>query len=570
MKKLLPLGISDYKELRESNKYYVDKTLLIKDLEESGHAILVPRPRSFGKTLNLSMLYNFYSISESSNTHLFVDTEIWKLPEYHKLQGTFPVILINFGTITETNLASMQAMFQYVIAREFKKHSYLLEGATLDDDEKSLSERISGRKATKLELKFSLSFLVQMLARYHNKRVILLIDDYDIPVQTAYLHGFYDEIMAFVIELLTGPLKDQTDLEKGVVTGNLALAMAGMFSGLNNLTVFNVTSSIMADRFGFTQAEVDELLTYYEFDSKQDDIRAWYSGYTFGETAGMFSPWSVLQCIFHKGPCKTYWSTTTRNLLLKRIIGGGSPSMKADVEMLLQNKPIIKTIKETIVFPDLQKDSNLIWSLLLYLGYLTYTQSRIKDDKEECFLVIPNKEITTILDNLITDIFSRSILSGDAQNLLEDLTQGNLESFSDILQSFVENSMNAFDIPNDEPERSHHLFMLGILVMLKDKYEIKSNTESGLGPYDIMITPKNVHSPGIIIEFKKVRSNSKETLETAAQKALDQILAKNYRQELAQRGVQTIIAYGIAFERRSVLVKCMRIEKGIERACHID
>ncbi len=570
MKKLLPLGLSDYKELRESNNYYVDKTLLIQDIQESGKAILVPRPRRFGKTLNLSMLYYFYTISESSNAHLFVDTEIWKFSEYRALQGAFPTIFITFKEIIETNFVGMLEEFHYVIAQEFKKHTYLLEGATLDDDEKSLFERISGRKATKLELKFSLSFLVQMLARYHKKRVILLIDEYDVPVQTGYLHGFYDEIIAFVRGLLTGPFKDQSNLEKGVITGNLAVAKAGIFSGLNNLTVLNITQERMAERFGFTQTEVDELLQYYELEAKRDEIRAWFNGYMFGETAGIFNPWSVLQCVFHNGRCKPYWSNTSDNLLLKRIIGGGSEAMKTDLELLFQNKPVIKPIEEMIVFPELHTKPNLVWSLLLYSGYLTYSQRRIKADKEEWFLVIPNKEILSMLSTLITDIFSGSILSGDAQKLLVDLTQGNVESFSDILQSFVENSMSAFDITNDEPERSYHLFVLGILVMLKDTYDIKSNRESGLGRYDIMIIPKNVRSPGIIIEFKKVRPDSKETLEIAAKKALDQILAKNYQQELTQRGVQTIIAYGIAFERRSVFVKCMRIERGMAESCQAD
>ena len=266
MKKLLPLGIADYKELREGNYYYVDKTLLIQDINESGKVILVPRPRRFGKTLNLSMLYYFYNKVAANNVHLFIDTEIWKLKEYQDLQGAFPVIFITFREITQTNFASMQAWFQYVIAREFKNHAYLLDGKTLDADEKDRFVRISGERATEVDLGSSLEFLVRILARYHEKKVILLIDEYDIPVQMGYLHGFYDEIIALVKELLTGPFKDQRYLEKGVITGNLAIAKASIFSGLNNLIVLNITQTRMADRFGFTQNEVDELLQYYQLE----------------------------------------------------------------------------------------------------------------------------------------------------------------------------------------------------------------------------------------------------------------------------------------------------------------
>lgn len=559
MKKRLALGLSDYKQFREDNRYYVDKTLLIKDIEESGKAILIPRPRIFGKTLNLSMLYYFYTNAESSNEHLFVDTAIWKLPEYRKLQGTFPVIFISFGTITANNFASMKDMFQYVIAKEFSKHEYLLQGTTLNSNEKDHFERIRGRKATEVDVRSSLGFLVQILARYHKKKVILLIDDYDTPVQAAYLDGFYDEMMIFIIELLTGPFKDQTDLKKGIITGNFAL------TGLNYLNAFDITTSRMADRFGFTQVEVEELLTYYEFDSEQDDIRAWFNGYTFGKTK-IFSPFSVLQCIDHKGLYKAYWAPYSRNLLLKSIIERGSPSIKDDLALLLQNKPIIKRIEESIALSDLDKDPNMVWSVLLQFGFLSYTQRRISDDKEVWFLIIPNKEIAMIIDEAIIDIFNKYSLKGDAKGVFVDIAHGYVESFSYVLQGFINSSMNAFGIKNHDSERSHHLFVLGILVMLKNTHDIASNT--GPETYDVMIIPKNIESPGTIIEFKKVRSE--ETLETATQTALDQILAKNYQQELTHRGVQTIIAYGIAFENRSVRVKCMRIEKGVEQSWPMD
>ena len=326
----------------------------------------------------------------------------------------------------------------------------------------------------------------------------------------------------------------------------------------------------MADKFGFTAAEIDALLTYYELEEKRKDICEWFDGYAFGGIQGIFNPWSVLMCIKNGGDSDTYWSNTSDNLLLKKIIGAASPTTKMDLEQLFRGEPVIKRIEGSIVFPDLSEKSDLFWSLLLYSGYITYTHFRVKDDKKEWFLVIPNKEVKQMLADLIKDIFHASILGEQAQLLLKALVQGDVSSFSRLLQSFIQKNMSAFDITNDEPEKSYHLFVLGILLMLEGDYEVKSNGESGLGRYDIMIIPKNIHVPGIIIEFKKVWSDSKETPETVAQKALDQILLKNYKQELTNRGVHTIIAYGIAFERRTVSVKCMRLESGKELPCNLE
>ncbi len=286
------------------------------------------------------------------------------------------------------------------------------------------------------------------------------------PVQTAFIYGFYDTIIPFFKKLLTGPLKDQEILEKGVVTGNLALAQAGIFTGLNNLDVFNLTRDKMADKFGFTFDEVKELLTHYHLENSLHDILTWYDGYTFGETP-VCNPWSLLKCISNGGKLDTYWVNTSDNLLLKMLLGSASQAIKSDLEILLHNESVAQNIVESIIFPELKLKNNLVWTLLLFSGYLTYTHSELKNDKRLWSLVIPNKEIRQVLTEMIGDIFTQSVMGGSVSELLRAMLEGNVEVFSSLLQSFIINSMSTFDISSDEPEKSYHLFVLGLLVALR-------------------------------------------------------------------------------------------------------
>lgn len=406
-RKPLPIGISDFKLLREEGYYYVDKTLLIQEIKESGQVVLVTRPRRFGKTLNLSMLRYFFSISEESCAPLFFDTAIWQLPAYKALQGTFPVIFISLRELVQPTYDSMIAKFGYVIAREFERHKVVLSGDTLEPHEKERFIRIRTEKAMSVDLGSSLEFLLRMLHKFYRKKVIVLIDEYDVPIQTAFLNNFYYEAIAFLKELMTGFLKDQAIIEKGVVTGNLVLAQAGIFTGLNNLDIHNVTRRSMADKFGFTKEETGELLSTFNYEAKEGDIQKWYNGYTFGETAGIFNPWSVLKCICNDAKLENYWANTSDNILLKMLIGKASQSIKADLELLLRNQSVSQAIEESIVFPDLTTLPSLVWSLLLHTGYVTYTHSELHGNTREWSLVIPNNEIKIMLAKLISDIFTR-------------------------------------------------------------------------------------------------------------------------------------------------------------------
>lgn len=550
--KLLPIGISDFKTVIENNYYYIDKTLLVRDILERGQIILATRPRRFGKTLNLSMLRYFFEITEPSNAYLFKNTLIWQNRDDRAYQGQFPVIFLTFKSIKEDTWDIAYEKFEIVIYEEFKRHNYLLHDDSLESYDKELYQQILERKASRAELENSLHFLATLLHKKYNKKIVILIDEFDVPIQSAYINGYYSQAVGFMKGLLTTVLKDSNILEKGVITGILMLAKSGIFTGLNNLDVFNLTNRAIADKFGFTQDEVALLLEYYGIEDAET-IKKWYDGYTFGDIKGIFNPWSTLQCIQNGGSLEKYWANTSDNALVKKLIARAPKSVKSELELLLEGQQVDQSIQESIIFLDLDHRPDLIWSLLLFTGYLTYSSWKLQEGTKVCSLIIPNKEIKYLYTELIRNIFQESAVGGQVQDLLEALTQVNAELFSELLQGFTINSMSFFDLPANQPEKSYHLFVLGLLVMLHDRYEVKSNRESGLGRYDVMIIPKQHNKPAIIIEFKKVIAG--ETLESAAQKALDQIKEKKYAQELQNRDFSKIFAYGIAVEGKKIFLK---------------
>ncbi len=554
--KKIPIGLSDFKELIEQAYYYVDKSLLIEDIMQSGKVVLMTRPRRFGKTLNVSMLRYFFEITEESNAHLFTDLAIRQQHDIWQLQGQFPVIFISFKSIKESSWEVSYEKFEYTIYEEFDRHKYLLADDSLETYEKDLYSKILERKASRAEIDSSLLFLAKLLHKKHKKKVIVLIDEYDVPVQAAFIYGYYEKVIELLRALLVSVLKDTSILEKGVLTGNLTLAKSGIFTGLNNLDIFSVTSIEYAQRFGFTNDEIDTLLDHYGLTSHRRELQQWYDGYMFGSTPGIFNPWSALKCIQKKGVLEMYWANTSDNVLLKRLLGRATKSLKSDLELILQGKSVTKPIEESITFPNLDSSSELLWSLLLFTGYLTYSSYEVKKGKKVCELILPNEEIKQLYYELIKDIFVSSIAGERADELLQAMTEGNTEFFTELLQSFILNSMSSYDLSSNEPEKSYHLFVLGLLVVLSSSYEVKSNKESGLGRYDIMLIPKNPDQTGIVIEFKKTLMG--ETRETAAQKALDQIVAKKYMQELESRGIHSIIAYGIAFEGKLISIRSLQ------------
>ncbi len=556
--KLLPIGISDFKTVIEGDYYYVDKTLLIKELlENAGQVVLIPRPRRFGKTLNLSMLKYFFESTPTSNEHLFYNTHIWNDEKHKVKQGKYPVIFLTFKGIKANTWLDAYEYLIFTIAQEFRRHAPSLL-PQLPDYERKTYEALLSKTASQVEYSQSLLFLSELLKRYHNQQVIVLIDEYDAPIHTAYTHGYYKELISFIQGLLTAVLKDNSFLERAILSGILRTAKEGIFSGLNNLSVFTMLNREFCDKFGFTPYEVHELLRKQELLLEEDNIKNWYNGY-HANGATLYNPWSLLECVRSRGILKPYWANTSDNYLVKKLIARASEEAKVELESLLVDVPVVKEIDERLAFPTIEQSSTALWSLLLWTGYVTYNFHEIKEGKDICTLILPNKEIKLLYKHLLQEIIEQTLPSSRSNILFQALIEANVPQIAELLQAFVLNSMSVFDIPDTEPERSYHLFVLGLLVTISDYYEVSSNRESGYGRYDIMLIPKDMTKPGYIIEFKKVSSLQQETLENTAQKALEQITEKNYAQELKKRGIKTILALGIAFKGKQILLKAKNV-----------
>lgn len=420
--KQIQIGESDYKIFIENNFYYVDKTLLIKDIiEKGGKVALIPRPRRFGKTLNLSMLRYFFEKSDVSNAYLFHDTLIWQENEkYRAMQGQYPIIFISFKGAKQTTWQKIYQHITILLSQLFDRH-YALLHTTMTDQQRLSYQAIIQKTATEVELSNSLKFLTEVLYSHYKQKVIVLIDEYDTPIHEAYAHGFYDEAIIFLKSFLADLLKDNDYLERGVLTGILMVAKAGIFSDLNNISIFHVTNPYLADKFGFTDDEVKKLLQDFHLETEYKNIREWYDGYHFGEVTHMYNPWSILNCIQYKGTLKTYWANTSQNLLIKQLIAKASSETKEELSHVLQNQPVSKKILDSITLPELEKKPEIIWSLLLYAGYLTYEKLEAVEGKFQASLTIPNLEIKNLYKDLITDIFIESVPGQKIQQYLHAL-----------------------------------------------------------------------------------------------------------------------------------------------------
>ena len=550
----LPLGISDYKKIVEGKFSYIDKTLLIEEILELGtEVILIPRPRRFGKTINLSMLRYFFEKTEDSLACLFQDFKIWKT-KWSEKQGKFPVIFLTLKGIKKSSWEEAYKGMQSLIADEFERHSYLLQSKTLSENEKKDFQDIIDKVSNNQNLfETSLKLLCRYLKKHHNERVIILIDEYDTPIHDAYLCEYYEPMIRFMRNWFTEGLKDNSFLEKAVLTGILRISKESIFSGLNNPGCYTLVRENFGDKFGLLESEVSLLLKEYNISHKIDEIRKWYNGYKIGNYS-LYNPWSILECIDNQGKLRPYWVNTSDNSLIKKLLIQGSALFKQDLELLMEGKSIIKNVNEEIVFKNLENQVDSIFGLFLFSGYLTLDAEPISGGRAlQCSLRIPNQEILYLYEEIFENWLTETLPGNNLPLLLQNLIAGQIEPFSEMLQILIFNTMSYYDIPHDEPEKIYHAFILGLLVSLEATYEVKSNRESGFGRYDVCLIPKDSSELGIIMEFKKVKEE--ENLQLAAEDALNQIEKKQYSQELLKRGIKNILTLGLAFQGKQVFIK---------------
>ncbi|SHH26170.1 AAA family ATPase [Clostridium grantii] len=556
MTKKISIGISDFKELIEDNCYFVDKTLLIEEfIKVSAKIVLVARPRRFGKTLNMSMLKYFFEKSSIDNINLFQGLNIEKNKDIMELQSKYPVIFLSFKDEKHLSFDNLEMSLRGRMSDIYIEHRYCLDNPNLHTAQKEYYNRVINKESNIIELGESLGKLSKYLYDYYNEKVIILIDEYDVPIQAGYVNQYYNEVIFFMRNFLSAAFKDNIYLEKAMITGILRVAKESIFSGLNNLEISSLLNYNFNTQFGFTEKEIEIILKDYNITTNLQEVKDWYNGYIFGEET-IYNPWSILNYVSKPSEgLKPYWVNTSSNDLVNLLLAKGGEDIKKDLEILVEDKNITRCIIDNIVMEDIRKSSDNLWSFLLFTGYLkAYDKERI-GLKDYYKLKIPNLEIKSLYIDIIENWFNNSISKDKYNMMLNSLTKGDIKTFGKILKQFVLNSISYFDVGGYEGEKVYHAFILGLLVSLNDTHEVVSNRESGYGRYDVSIIPKDKTKLGLVIEFKKLDVDDTETLEETADSALKQIEEKQYCAEIVSRGINKIKELAIVFKGKEIYVK---------------
>ena len=555
--KKLPLGISDFRKVIRDNNYFVDKSLLIRDLVNSNAQVsLIPRPRRFGKTLNLSMLKYFFESGED-NAYLFKDLAISNTEVFDEHINKYPVIFLSFKDVKNDNFEEAQNKIFHIIRREFSRHSEdistIINGA--DEESRYNYYKILQRKAGKETYEISLELLSRMLYIKYNREVVILIDEYDTPVHAAYLNGYYEKLIGFMRNFFSGAFKDNPYLFKGVITGILRVSRESIFSGLNNLATYTILDERYSTMFGFTIEETKEILADYGLQSKYDEVSETYNGYQFGSST-IFNPWSIINYIDNpRHEPLPYWANTSSNELVKHLIKVSSLSFKKNLEIWLKGGTIRSEIDSNIVFTEIENSDKNIYSLLFFSGYLKCVKKELIEETYYCDLAIPNREVRYIFKNIITQWINEGFRHDRLNLLLHSLVKGDIEMFEKLFSEFVIETLSYYDINKKNEEAVYQAFLLGMLVSLTD-YEVISNREAGYGRVDIVLLhKKDKTKPAIIMELKTIDNFRGETREKALEKALRQIEEKQYETIARKRGFKNIIKMAVVFDGKRVWVK---------------
>lgn len=558
MARAISIGNQDFESIQKEGYFYIDKTKFIKQWWESGDSVtLITRPRRFGKTLNLSMMEKFFSVNYRDREDLFQGLDIWKEEKYRGLQGTYPVLFLSFAGIKENTYEQTRENICRIIEEQYNKHDYLLEGNLLNEKEKAYYQEISADMSDSTAAS-SLRTMSDYLSRYYGKKVIILLDEYDTPMQEAYVNGYWKELVAFTRSLFNYTFKTNPYLERAIMTGITRVSKESIFSDLNNLKVVTTTSDKYADCFGFTEEEVFAALDEYGMSGQKQQVKDWYDGFTFGGWTDIYNPWSIVNFLDDKG-VGTYWANSSSNSLVGKLIKEGSPEIKMTMERLLRGETFCTTFDEQIVFSQLDQGDCAVWSLLLASGYLKvvrYEFSTVRR-KAEYELKLTNMEVQTMFEQMIDGWFGgcRRVNNAFLQALLAD----DVKAMNTYMNKVTLEMFSYFDTGNrpsgEEPERFYHGFVLGLMVELADRYVITSNRESGFGRYDVMLEPRTPDYNAIVIEFK-VQEEDEQELDDTVERALEQITERNYKASLVAKGIpeERVRMYGFAFCGKKVRI----------------